>query len=378
MLPLAARYTAPFPSITAAHVDACESWIRNSSQWVGVGAFRALQRRGELWVKPLRAQPRWAERTSVLRLLRLAAARRPALEFDLVYFHHDKDPTPKLSALALPLFTNAHAAGRASIPLPDYSWMGWGARTPPWCEQFPTLAAAAAATPWEARADRAFFSGGLRSGASRVALGRLRERPAAAALLELRDVAPAFFSPKRGMNSGRAAPLPQAAACGYRYLLSVPGHGYSNRLKSLLACGSVVLHVPYPAEEWFVPLLTPGVDYVRLASVKDVVPALLALRRNASAAKSIAAAALAFAQRHLRFDSAVEYTADVLAAYAERWKAGGGGGGGGAPAAPYRRVRSAADTGDVLGLCDCAAPGAQCGRLKCCAGWDCPKAVCES
>ena len=64
-------------------------------------------------------------------------------------------------------------------------------------------------------------------------------------------------------------------------------------------------------------------------------PALLALRRNASAAKSIAAAAHAFAQRHLQFDSAVAYTADVLAAYAERWKAGGGGGGG-APAAPYR------------------------------------------
>ena len=42
---------------------------------------------------------------------------------------------------------SAHAAGRASIPLPDYSWMGWGARTPPWCEQFSTLAAAAGITP---------------------------------------------------------------------------------------------------------------------------------------------------------------------------------------------------------------------------------------
>ena len=46
-----------------------------------------------------------------------------------------------------------------------------------------------------------------------------------------------------------------SALCGYKYLLSVAGYGYSNRLKSLLMCGSVVIHVQQPWNEFFMPML---------------------------------------------------------------------------------------------------------------------------
>ena len=48
---------------------------------------------------------------------------------------------------------------------------------------------------------------------------------------------------KRGGQQAQGE-APAEAACGHRFVLSVPGFGYSSRLRQLLSCGSVVVHVP--------------------------------------------------------------------------------------------------------------------------------------
>ena len=182
-------------------------------------------------------------------------------------------------------------AGHASLPIPDYSFAGWHTHTPPWCDlQRRMIDAAARAGPWENRTDLAFFSGNLRNGGHRKRLRKLanrthisaslrmssslrstfaeadrstfykylrkltvENRTQTAGLLRVQDVGSTFYTPgqgKAGAGAERAAAPtvpPMSAACSYRYLISVPGFGYSNRLKALLSCGSVVIHVKAPS-----------------------------------------------------------------------------------------------------------------------------------
>ena len=147
-------------------------------------------------------------------------------------------------------------AGHASLPVPDYSFAGWNTHTPPWCDlQRRMIDAAARAGPWENRTDVAFFSGNLRIGGHRKYLRKLtvENRTQTAGLLRVQDVGSTFYMPgqgRAGAGAGRAAAPtvpPMSAACSYRYLISVPGFGYSNRLKALLSCGSVVIHVKAPS-----------------------------------------------------------------------------------------------------------------------------------
>eukprot|EP00965_Chrysotila_dentata_P119426 3948274-Pleurochrysis_carterae.AAC.1 len=49
-----------------------------------------------------------------------------------------------------------------------------------------------------------------------------------------------------------------------RYALSLPGFGYSSRLRALLASGAVVVHVASADEEFYAPALKHGVHFVRL------------------------------------------------------------------------------------------------------------------
>ena len=254
--------------ITTADLDHAEHWAREPTGYFAPGSWRAKVINGSLWVKMISAHAHWSERSSVLQLVRMAASSGPVGDLDMVYVHHDRDPnihvlrghsicnttrgqkrcprgTPRH---LLPLLTNARQAPSVSLPVPDYSWVGWSTHTPPWCDLFRTMAAAGLRIPWRARADRAYFSGGLRTGSARIALRHVATRSGEARrhkIFELRDVAPKFHTAKWiTANSVRyVKPAPQEMACKYRYLLSVPGYGYSNRLKSLLLCGSVVIHL---------------------------------------------------------------------------------------------------------------------------------------
>ena len=266
-------------------------------------------------------QPHWAERSSVLRLLLAAVTLRqqPQLPaFDVVYVHNDRDPAPRRRgrAQSWPLLTNAHEQGRASLPLPDYSLAGWHTHTPPWCTLAQSMQdAAARAGPWDNRTDLAFFSGNLKIGAWRKALRRLtiENRSQVAGLLRVRDVGSTFFVPgAAGPARGNPAVPPLSEACGYRYLLSLPGFGYSNRLKALLSCGSVVVHVRAPWEEWFMPLLVHQRHLVVVSSVEEILPAVHRLRATPQLARRIARGGAHAARSFLGFDRAVRRTAAPL------------------------------------------------------------------
>ena len=57
-----------------------------------------------------------------------------------------------------------------------------------------------------------------------------------------------------------------ATACGYKYLLSVPGHGYSNRLKALLRVQNHPMVTPEIRRELF-SARNRGDPFVALAGV---------------------------------------------------------------------------------------------------------------
>ena len=149
----------------ATNMEMAESWAVKQPM-----AWRAKLVDGSLWVKLLSAASRWAERSSVLRLLLLVLQyRAPLPDLDIVYVHNDQDPSHIGGPLVL---TNAHAHGHSSLPVPEFTWLGWFTHTPPWCELFNELNSTAAARPWEGRIDRAYFSGSLSNGGNRKSLGQ--------------------------------------------------------------------------------------------------------------------------------------------------------------------------------------------------------------
>ena len=193
-------------------------------------------------------------------------------------------------------------------------------------------------------------------------------------------------------------PLPPSAACAHKIALSLRGFGYSSRLRSLLLCGSAVVHVGHDddANEFFFPLLRDGEEIVVLrgrdAVRSKLLPALEQLRRDEPRAARVAAAGRAFAQKWLDFEAVVGYTASLLEAYAARFRANP------VTVPPgFTRVRSAAELLRLTGMCDCrggragranAKPclretrgekctlwpprgGGTCVDTRCCVGWDC-------
>ena len=389
--------------ITPEAVDLAEFWVRNMSKWEVAGAFRARIVKGSLYVRMLSMHRHWAERSSVLRLLLLTVQRSdtPIEDVDIVYAHNDRDPTPPRGwppgghGRLIPLLTNGHVERLSSLPVPEFSWIGWHTHTPPWCQLYAELSAAGAKVPWSNRTDLAHFSGGLDNGPYRKELRKLSQTPAAAGVLNVRNVAPRFFTTTAAAKEGRDPPQPMSAMCGYKYLISVAGYGYSNRLKSLLMCGSVVIHVAQPWNEFFMPLLSDGRHLVVAKSVADIVPIVHMLRQNQSFAGKIALAGRRLAMRELAFGRTLAYFRALLSAYSSIQREGASGAA--LSTDGYTLIRSAADLGRLTGQCDCG-PGAtkfdpaKCAvdveaynkaRLvvrnslfRCCEGWDCPVEVC--
>ena len=101
--------------------------------------------------------------------------------------------------------------------------------------------------------------------------------------------------------------------------------------------------------------------------VHQILPALRALRANQSLARSLARNARRFAHRTLRFERVLGYFRALLEALAARQQQSV------ALTSGFKSVRSREDLMLFLGLCDCDAPGAQCGRhATCCNGYNCP------
>ena len=194
------------PLISAADVDLAERWVL--SQGVGMqtlaGAWRLKLVNGTPYVKMLKMRPSWMERGSVLRLVldAIATSTAPLPDVDAVYGSADQDASPAhlcgrrilvgdawpecnrtTRAVQVPMLVNAiqrRLSNRGSIPLPEFTWVGWK-QQPPWCVLSKRLAlvggeAAGGGLPWEARIDSAYFSGSLSNGKWRRRLARLYER----------------------------------------------------------------------------------------------------------------------------------------------------------------------------------------------------------
>jgi hypothetical protein len=386
--------------ISVRHIDNAEYWARNASKWEVAGSWRARIADGSLWVKMLSMQSHWGERTSVLRLLLMALRRGGArvaksLEgLDIVYVHNDRDPTPwrgyprGSGGTYIPLLTNAHDSGKSSLPVPEFSWVGWHTHTPPWCTLMASISDAGARIPWANRTDIGIFSGGLESGPVRHALRRVSGTAAAQGVIKVRNVAPRFFTTTAAASSGRDPPTPMSSLCGYKYLLSVTGYGYSNRLKSLLLCGSVVVHVKQPWNEFFFPMLKDGVHLVVAKTVDDIIPTIKRLRANDSLAQRIGAAGRRLALAQMSMDRVLDYFLELLTSYTSIQRERG------SATAGFTRIATHADLGRIAAQCDCGkgvtkptaelcgvsptvfAHGPLRGKHRCCDGWDCPVDVC--
>ena len=361
-------------------------------------AWRVRVVDGALHVKMLSMQPHWAERTSVLRLLLLSlrrhASRIGSVEgVDLVYVHNDRDPTPWRgwppgSGSLIPLCTNAHDAGRSSLPLPEFSWAGWHTHTQPWCRLGPEVGLAGGRIPWSNRTDLALFSGGLDNGPMRKQLRLVAASDAAKGVIKVRNVAPRFFTTTAAAKAGKDPPQTMSSMCGYKYLISVAGYGYSNRLKSLLMCGSVVIHVRQPWNEFFMPVLQDNKHIAIARTVQDIIPVVHRLRQNASLAKRIARQGRAMALKELSMGRTLDYLFALLRGYSsiQRERA--------TSTAGFTRATTAAALGKLAAQCDCGGgqtkptaercgvsradfySGPLRGKHRCCDGWDCPIEIC--
>ena len=154
--------------------------------------------------------------------------------------------------------------------------------------------------------------------------------------------------------------LSPAAACSYKFLLSLPGYGYASRVRQLLACGSVVLHHAHEAEEFFAPLLKHGEHIIRLpvgdgqakASLREtaLIDTLRRLRANETLAARMAAAAGTFATRWLSHAAVLAYTRTLLTEYGKLYQSKVG------LEPGYSRIESGEDVQSATKLCDCS-PG---------------------
>uniref|UniRef100_A0A7S3T7A0 Glycosyl transferase CAP10 domain-containing protein n=1 Tax=Emiliania huxleyi TaxID=2903 RepID=A0A7S3T7A0_EMIHU len=287
--PLVDSYLSSYAGgVSRSDVDYAEAWAANASQFTAAGSWRARVVNGSLWVRPIHFYEHWKERASVLRILLLAAQQASALgeplpDSELVFAAADSDPTvlhsrrrchapntsatlhgrrrtrPAANCPRLPVFVHARASalGSTALPLPEYSWVG-SYHSPPWCQMQPRFERAAAAWGWEQRDARAYFGGACSTGISRQSLLPLNRTHGE--LLHVLDVGfgrSGFVNPhdverakrsyaRLGVGWGNfSAQLPPDYACRFQVLLSVPGFGYSNRLRQLLACGSAVVHVQH-------------------------------------------------------------------------------------------------------------------------------------
>ena len=381
--PLIDTYLARFRSrgIFTADVDRAEQWAGNASEYTAPGSWRAKIVNGTLFVKPIHLFFNWRERASALRMLLLAirSTAEPLPDLDIVYASADVDPTGQALRRCrsrgrtpcdpLPLLTNARASDDSTdaLPLPEFTWFGSG-DLPPWCQLSRTLHRTAAAQPWSLRDRRAYFSGSLSTGLSRQQLRALgAAHPSVFNVRDVGFVASGHVAKQdrdrvlRKNSSSTKLAVEPSHACSFRYLLSMPGFGYSSRLRQLLACGGVVVHVEHDSEEFFAPLLKNNTHLIRLPGGRGtgggsvatrsverrLLPVLHELHADDARSRRLARAARDFAREWLEWPRVLRYVVSLLRGYGRLFRSPVSLGEG------YERVASEADLLRVLKLCSC-------------------------
>ena len=236
-----------------------------------------------------------------------------------LFFHFNDFPTmTKAVELRLPMFAMAATEGTTEVPVPDFTFHGYSKVSGvPGSDQWATgwvhlakvLQQAAREVPWSQRVDSLFWRGTVRGSRTRASIVpslelRGSELPVP---LDVKEVTSSRTNDSaHPVRHNNYIALPEQ--CRNRYLLHLDGNAYSASLKYKLACGSLVLVVRSPYEEFFYRGLVAGVHYVavdapdlwnanatkRAASLDEFVARLGAtLRRYRSAAGARRARAIA-------------------------------------------------------------------------------------
>jgi len=232
---------------------------------------------------------------------------------DALYAASDHDPvrSPNSSCDFPPLLVHATSTmrplGECTVGVPDTTFLSG---PPYWCA--PESDVPEALLPWREKKNAVLFAGDLWRGDHRPQLRKFAELPAT--------------SPERWPvplivhNSKSMGPLNWSQQCRYRYLLSLPGagNGYANRLKWLLRCRSVVLHVGAVSEEFFHSWMHHSVHFVQAESLQALRPFVQQLMANESWAESIANAAREFADTRLSWTRVLHHLHTTLVRHATK------------------------------------------------------------
>ncbi|XP_017102097.3 O-glucosyltransferase rumi [Drosophila bipectinata] len=248
----------------------------------------------------------------------------PDLEFVLNVC--DWPQVPVLSGLSGPVFSHSTTALHLDIMCP--AWSFWTVSGPKlqhyphglgrwdWMRQH--LAASGAKILWKTKKQLGFFRGS-RSSPDRDNVVILSKRyPNLVDAQYTLNVADRFTS--HILTSDPAEEVPLAEHCHFKYLFSIRGVAASFRLRHILLCRSLVLHVGDQWQEFFYAQLKPWVHYVPVASnasVEDIADLLRYLHQHDDLAEEIAERGHQFVWTHLRMADVHCYWSKLLQEYAK-------------------------------------------------------------
>ncbi|XP_020799613.1 O-glucosyltransferase rumi [Drosophila serrata] len=180
------------------------------------------------------------------------------------------------------------------------------------------MADRAARIPWNTKHSKGFFRGS-RSSPERDNLVLLSRR--------CPDLVDAQYtvhvigeSGAHTLGTDPAEEIPFVEHCQYKYLFNFRGVAASFRLRHILLCRSLVIHVGDQWEEFFYNQLKPWVHYVPVASDADVdelADLILYLREHDDLAEEIAERGHEFVWLHLRMEDVQCYWRKLLQEYAQ-------------------------------------------------------------
>mmetsp|Transcript_30621 Transcript_30621/g.97961 ORF Transcript_30621/g.97961 Transcript_30621/m.97961 type:complete len:601 (-) Transcript_30621:199-2001(-) len=234
-----------------------------------------------------------------------------------------------------PVFSPTANSLTHDLPWPDFSFFPPRSRcgkacthplkTPRWQESHPNLAAMGKEVGWDAKIDRAVFTGNMKTSPNRRAVYHYAEQFPELLLVNevyIKTTPPSCFevgepNVTRGGVLQNKCGFSFKEMCRYRYLLNVGSNGYANKLKYLFLCGSVVIWVRTDSlnYEFFEKQFLPGVHYAAADTVDDVPDVIRELQRDPEYARSLAQRGY---ERMLQMDTAevTHYCFEMLKGYA--------------------------------------------------------------
>ena len=261
---------------------------------------RIVSYNNSIFVNLIMNPPEGCEKASFLKLILLMKKKFRVLpNFNILYLSSDANPIRGFTKI--PVFTNSYSNNSNSIAVPDFTFVGWNTQAEPWCDTLKMTP-----TPWYKKKNAIFFSGDGRRSPERRQLFHMKSNVQGIPIIA-RDTS---------LNTVKHVSLQEV--CKYRFLLSLPGAGYSSRLKNLLLCGSVVIHLAHESEEFFTPWLKNGIHYIRIKRIEDLKSIASKLHNNENNMK-IAVQSRNFILEHLSWNKTLLYLYNKISKHSREY-----------------------------------------------------------